>query len=175
MEEIAKETHRKCVLLVLHKKYDSSKSSTYVANGTDFEVQRRSIEFFFSDVFSLLQIRYGTGSLSGFVSVDVVTVSKKKNTLSFLSSVMDQIGGVQIKNQGFAEAIKQPGIVFVTAKFDGNYERSSPIDSRKYYIDLGILGLAYPAISVDGVYPVFNNMWDQKLIPEDVFGFWLNR
>lgn len=31
-----------------------------------------------------------------------------------------QIGDAKIQNQGFAEAIKQPGIVFVTAKFDGN-------------------------------------------------------
>jgi len=50
---------KKCSLLQvackLHKKYDSSKSSTYVANGTDFAIQ------------------YGSGACSGILSQDVVT------------------------------------------------------------------------------------------------------
>ncbi|TGJ81865.1 hypothetical protein E0Z10_g6883 [Xylaria hypoxylon] len=68
----------------LHSKYDSSSSSTYKKNGTEFE------------------IRYGSGSLSGFVSQDDVTV-----------------GDLKIKGQDFAEATNEPGLAFAFGRFDG--------------------------------------------------------
>lgn len=68
----------------LHSKYDSSSSSTYKQNGTDFDIQ------------------YGSGSLSGFVSNDVLS-----------------IGDLKIKNQDFAEATSEPGLAFAFGKFDG--------------------------------------------------------
>jgi len=67
-----------------HNKYHSKRSSTYVADGSDFE------------------IRYGSGSMKGFVSVDKVCVA-----------------GVCVDSQSFAEATKEPGIAFVAAHFDG--------------------------------------------------------
>lgn len=68
----------------LHKKYDSAESSTYKANGTEFA------------------IRYGSGSLEGFVSQDTLSIA-----------------GLDVKKQDFAEATKEPGLAFAFGKFDG--------------------------------------------------------
>jgi saccharopepsin len=85
-----------CNFLV-HRRYKASDSSTYKENGTEFA------------------IRYGTGSLEGVISNDMLGV-----------------GDLEIQNQDFGESVKEPGITFAVAKFDG------------------IFGLGYDTISVQG-------------------------
>lgn len=63
---------------------DPTASSTFKKNGTQFE------------------IHYGSGSMEGIVSNDVLT-----------------IGDLKVKNVDFGEATKEPGLAFAFGKFDG--------------------------------------------------------
>jgi saccharopepsin len=68
----------------LHSKYDATASSSHKQNGSTFE------------------IHYGSGSLTGFVSQDTMS-----------------IGDINIKGQDFAEATSEPGLAFAFGRFDG--------------------------------------------------------
>jgi hypothetical protein len=70
--------------LCTHKKYDHAASSSYKKNGSNFG------------------ITYGSGSMSGYLSTDLLTM-----------------GHIKVRNQTFAEATNLPGLVFMLGKFDG--------------------------------------------------------
>lgn len=68
----------------LHHRYDRTKSASFKENGTEFA------------------IRYGTGSLEGIISQDLLSV-----------------GGVKVSSQDFGESVKEPGLTFAVGRFDG--------------------------------------------------------
>jgi len=67
------------------------------------------------------------------------------------------VAGVCVTDQYFAEITHEPGIAFIAAQFDG------------------ILGMGFRQISVNDANPVFNNMWEQGVVEQNMFSFWLNR
>lgn len=106
----------------LHKYFDSSKSSTYVYNGTRFN------------------ITYGSGAVSGFVGQDSTFVA-----------------GLEAKNSLFAQITQLHGISFLASKFDG------------------ILGMAWPSISVNGLPLIFDLLYKQGKLESNSFSFYLTR
>ncbi|GMH13118.1 hypothetical protein Nepgr_014959 [Nepenthes gracilis] len=72
------------VACYFHSKYKSSKSSTYTKIGKSCEID------------------YGSGSISGFFSQDIV-----------------EVGNLAVKNQVFIEASREKSLTFALVKFDG--------------------------------------------------------
>ncbi|XP_030078235.1 pepsin A-4 [Microcaecilia unicolor] len=67
-----------------------------------------------------------------------------------------QVGGIADTNQIFGLSETEPGSFLYYSPFDG------------------ILGLAYPNIASSGATPVFDNMWNQGLVPQDLFSVYLS-
>lgn len=72
----------------------------------------------------------------------------------FMSSDVVAVDGVKV-HMTFGESTTLSGVSFLASKFDG------------------ILGLAFPAISVNGVTPYFYRLMEEKLIDEASFSFYL--
>lgn len=64
---------------------------------------------------------------------------------------------VSADNCFVGEATKLDGLSFMVSKFDG------------------ILGMAWPAISVDTVNPIFVELWNQKKVEDNSFAFFLTK
>ncbi|CAM9119181.1 unnamed protein product, partial [Ectocarpus fasciculatus] len=105
-----------------HAEYDASASSTYIANGTVFNIE------------------YGSGPVSGYQSVDVLTMA-----------------GMTVENQNFAEVTDAAGLgaAYKLGHFDG------------------ILGLAFPILSVNQVTPAYYNLINQGDLDQEEFSFYL--
>ncbi|XP_006899903.1 PREDICTED: pepsin A-like [Elephantulus edwardii] len=67
-----------------------------------------------------------------------------------------QVGGIADTNQIFGLSETEPGSFLYYSPFDG------------------ILGLAYPSIAASGATPVFDNMWNQGLVSQDLFSVYLS-
>ncbi|XP_075404152.1 pepsin A [Tenrec ecaudatus] len=67
-----------------------------------------------------------------------------------------QVAGIADTNQIFGLSQTEPGSFLYYSPFDG------------------ILGLAYPNIASSGATPVFDNMWNQGLVPQDLFSVYLS-
>lgn len=140
----------------LHNRYDSSRSVTYEPDDREFSIE------------------YGSGSLSGFFSKDVL-----------------ELGGLKVPDQVFAEAVDEPSLSFVAASFDGimgmvRLDSSSSIrafgktplsplshPSRPHHHPFVIQG--FPEIAVGKVDPPFQNLLKAHPDLDPVFSFWLNR
>jgi cathepsin D len=106
----------------LHKYFDSAKSSSYVKNGTHFN------------------ITYGSGAVVGYLGQDTTTLA-----------------GLTAKNSSFGQITKLEGISFIASKFDG------------------IMGMGWPAISVQGCPLIFDLLYKQGQLQGNSFSFYLTK
>ncbi|XP_075831345.1 pepsin A-5 [Microtus pennsylvanicus] len=74
----------------------------------------------------------------------------------FLAYDTVKIGDLNVVAQAFGLSLEEPDTFMEYAIFDG------------------ILGLGYPDLSLQGILPVFDNLWLQGLIPQNLFAFYLS-
>merc|ERR1711881_22953 len=111
------------------------------------------------DVACLIHHKYNSDSSSTYArnGTEFAIRYGSGSLAGYCSSDDVMIAGVTSTGQTFAEATEEPGVTFVAAMFDG------------------ILGMGFPTISVNGITPVFNQMWEQGSLDKNQFAFYLER
>jgi cathepsin D len=77
--------------------------------------------------------------------------------IGFWGNDVANVAGLQAKGSVFGQVTKLEGISFIAAKFDG------------------LLGMAWPAISVDGVPLIFDLLFQQGQVSSNSFSFYLTK
>ncbi|KAM9434393.1 cathepsin D-like [Clarias gariepinus] len=118
-----------------------------------------SIHCSFFDLACWLHHRYDSGKSSTYVKNGTkFAIQYGRGSLKgYFSQDTVTLAGLNITDQMFGEAVTQPGVVFAMARFDG------------------VLGMGYPILSVGGVLPVFDSIMAAKLLPQNIFSFYINR
>uniref|UniRef100_A0A4W5MFY8 Peptidase A1 domain-containing protein n=1 Tax=Hucho hucho TaxID=62062 RepID=A0A4W5MFY8_9TELE len=113
----------------------------------------------FLDIACWLHHRYNSKKSSTYVQNGTkFSIQYGRGSLSgFISGDTVSLAGMQVTGQQFGEAMTQPGITFAVARFDG------------------VLGMGYPAISVNKITPVFDTAMAAKLLPQNIFSFYISR
>ncbi|KAM4846079.1 pepsin A-5-like [Thomomys bottae] len=78
------------------------------------------------------------------------------------------------KMSGFLayDAVKIGGLVDVAQAFGLSLEE--PGKFMEYAVFDGILGLSYPSLGLQGITPVFDSLWEQGLLSQNLFAFYLS-
>uniref|UniRef100_A0A8C3YVZ3 Peptidase A1 domain-containing protein n=1 Tax=Catagonus wagneri TaxID=51154 RepID=A0A8C3YVZ3_9CETA len=103
-----------------------------------------------------IQLEYGSGKVSGYLSYDTVRVMWTPRAQA--GPVLVGTAAFWIDRGSLGRASRtQAGIVFENAAFDG------------------MLGLGFPALSIQGVTPVFDNLKTRGFLDQSVFAFYLSK
>ncbi|EDV31086.1 uncharacterized protein Dana_GF15184 [Drosophila ananassae] len=118
-----------------------------------------SVQCLSTDVACQQHNQYNSSASSTFVAVNEnFTIEYGTGSVKgYLATDTVTINGLAITGQTFGEAISQPGSSFTDVEFDG------------------ILGMGFQQIAIDYVVPPFYNLYEQGLIDQPVFGFYLAR
>lgn len=146
VEHICQEWHR-----VLHPVWQGQLVWLHQWGHCHCEFEKHSVTLSLSSLTAFLS--FGDHTIPGIPSKHLLCIN---HSLLFLWHGL-QVAGLSVPGQQFGEAVKQPGITFAVARFDG------------------VLGMGYPSISVADVMPVFDTAMAAKLLPQNIFSFYISR